>query len=203
MAKGLPSSQHGQGRLVSTASSAWVGMQLTTRWAVSNSPVQPSCYPVINELSEDNLQHNFKTRLELTPLNAEMPYSLCHQTLLTCYPPLYFPAFLCILVTEKPALPQTASTETWLCTRAPTCIPLSMRMYLLSENICYVCLFFFSCRNHLIAEKSPEFFHTLLFCSSKGIKVPMENCFGTLNCKLRCFHDSSNPSEAEVACQQG
>lgn len=41
-------------------------------------------------------------------------------------------------------------------------------------------------------------FHALLFCSSKGIKVPMENCFSTLNCKWCCFHDSSNPSEAEV-----
>lgn len=78
ISKGLPLSQHGQGRLVSTAGSAWAGMPLATRCTAPNPPVQPHCYPVINE---DNLQHNFRARLELIPVNTELPYSLCHQTL--------------------------------------------------------------------------------------------------------------------------
>jgi len=115
----------------------------------------------------------------------------------------HHPIFECILITEKPS--PLLCCSRWVLKRA--CIHGHQHAHrcwhvqVLSQWIFATGIFF--CRNHLTAEKSLEFFHTLQCCSSKGIKVPVENCFGTLNCKWCCFHDSSNPSEAEVACQRG
>lgn len=97
-------------------------------------------------------------------LNAEMLYSLCHQTLLLCSPTLHHPAFLCILVTEKPSPLLCHSQQT----RKHACVcghwHVYTHIFALSEHS----LFFFPAEITWLLNSHWDFFIHFCFAAARA-----------------------------------